>query len=115
MIGLRCILYVRAHVVVVGADVGVILRALRYLPKRPSSQRPPINFQKPSQTHLASFHPRHAAYSTPSQRNAHYFQQALCSRIRRSSDFDVLVVGEIDVCYERICVEWIQIESWEGG
>jgi hypothetical protein len=27
----------------------------------------------------------------------------------------VLVVGEIDVCYERICVEWIQIESWEGG
>jgi hypothetical protein len=69
MIGLRCIHCVRAHVVVVGVfvvgtDVRIILRALRYgtfdvpvenLPKRPSSQRPPINFQKPSQTHLAIF------------------------------------------------------------
>jgi hypothetical protein len=57
--------------------------------------------------------PLHAAYSTPWSQNT-----IILSRhgpwIGLSSNFDMLIVGEVDMLYERVCIEWVEVESVEG-
>jgi hypothetical protein len=35
--------------------------------------------------------------------------------ISLSSDLDTLVVGQVDMFYKRVCVEWVKVKSGEGS